>query len=44
MTTVQIPHMLASVEPSVSPSVRAWRRFRRHRLGFISLVLFCTLF
>lgn len=44
MTTVQIPHTPASVQPSVSPSVRAWRRFRRHRLGFISLVLFCTLF
>jgi len=26
-----------------SPSQRAWRRFRRNRLGFVSLVIFCTL-
>lgn len=26
---------------SVSPSRRAWKRFRRNRLGFYSLVLFC---
>src|SRR3954468_22017516 len=33
-------------EPSTaaqSPGARAWRRFRRNRLGFISLVIFCTL-
>ncbi len=29
---------------SLSPSRRAWRRFRRNRLGFVSLVLFCALF
>ena len=28
---------------SQSPAARAWRRFRRHKLGFWSLVLFCTL-
>ncbi len=28
---------------SLSPSRRAWQRFRRNRLGFISLVLFCAL-
>ncbi|MBC7380400.1 MAG: ABC transporter permease [Burkholderiaceae bacterium] len=28
---------------SASPSVRAWRRFRRNRLGFWSLCIFCTL-
>jgi microcin C transport system permease protein len=28
---------------SVSPARRAWRRFRRNKLGFYSLVLFCTL-
>jgi microcin C transport system permease protein len=28
---------------SLSPSRRAWRRFRRNKLGFYSLVLFCTL-
>lgn len=27
----------------VSPRVRAWRRFRRNRLGFVSLVVFLTL-
>jgi microcin C transport system permease protein len=25
------------------PALRAWRRFRRHRLGFVSLIVFCTL-
>ncbi|MBO9645914.1 MAG: ABC transporter permease, partial [Pseudacidovorax sp.] len=31
--------------PSVplSPGRRAWRRFRRNRLGFVSLVLFTVL-
>ncbi len=28
---------------SQSPSARAWRRFKRNRLGFVSLVVFCTL-
>ena len=28
---------------SLSPSQRAWQRFKRNRLGFWSLVLFCTL-
>ena len=28
---------------SNSPGARAWRRFRRNRLGFVSLVLFCML-
>jgi microcin C transport system permease protein len=28
---------------SQSPSARAWRRFKRNRLGFWSLMLFCTL-
>ena len=28
---------------SASPSARAWRRFRRNRLGFYSLVLFCAM-
>ena len=28
---------------SESPGARAWRRFRRNRLGFVSLVLFCTM-
>ncbi|MFV0679986.1 ABC transporter permease [Ottowia sp.] len=29
--------------PSPSPARRAWLRFKRNRLGFWSLVLFCTL-
>jgi len=33
----------AAVSLSVSPSRRAWQRFRRNRLGFSSLVLFCAL-
>ncbi len=28
----------------LSPARRAWRRFRQHRLGFVSLVLFVVLF
>ena len=28
---------------SLSPSRRAWQRFRRNRLGYWSLVLFCAL-
>ena len=28
---------------SESPAARAWRRFRRNRLGFVSLVIFCTM-
>jgi microcin C transport system permease protein len=28
---------------SLSPTRRAWLRFRRNRLGFVSLVIFCTL-
>ncbi|MDO9402892.1 MAG: ABC transporter permease [Polaromonas sp.] len=33
----------AAAVPGLSPGRRAWRRFRRNRLGFWSLVLFCTL-
>jgi microcin C transport system permease protein len=33
---------MASV--SLSPSQRAWQRFRRNRLGYWSLMLFCLLF
>ena len=32
-----------AVRPSRSPSARAWQRFRRNRLGFVSLVLFVSL-
>ena len=33
----------SSASPSVSPSRRAWQRFRRNRLGYWSLVLFSLL-
>jgi microcin C transport system permease protein len=33
----------AHAPPSQSPRARAWRRFRRNRLGFVSLVIFCVL-
>jgi microcin C transport system permease protein len=33
----------APVTPSLSPSRRAWQRFKRNRLGYWSLVLFCVL-
>lgn len=35
--------VLQGMRPSASPARRAWQRFRRNRLGFVSLVLFCTL-
>ncbi|MBX3652772.1 MAG: ABC transporter permease [Ramlibacter sp.] len=35
--------MTDAASPSVSPGRRAWQRFRRNRLGFVSLVVFCTL-
>jgi len=34
---------MSAASPSLSPGRRAWRRFRANRLGFWSLVLFCTL-
>ena len=37
------PPDAAAVSLSLSPSRRAWQRFRRNRLGFSSLVLFCAL-
>jgi microcin C transport system permease protein len=33
----------APAAASQSPGARAWRRFRRNRLGFVSLVIFTTL-
>jgi len=32
-----------SLSPSLSPSRRAWQRFKRNRLGFWSLIIFCVL-
>ena len=36
------PHEVGSVG-AISPSRRAWQRFRRNRLGYWSLLLFCLL-
>jgi microcin C transport system permease protein len=33
----------AALDAPASPGRRAWQRFRRNKLGFYSLVLFCTL-
>jgi microcin C transport system permease protein len=35
--------MTSTAAPSVSPSLRAWQRFQRNRLGYWSLVLFSLL-
>jgi microcin C transport system permease protein len=41
--SVPVPAPAQVPAVSVSPSRRAWLRFKRNRLGFVSLVLFCTL-
>ena len=38
-----VEHAATSLGASLSPSRRAWLRFKRNRLGFWSLVLFCSL-
>src|SRR4051812_21801185 len=38
-----VPAPAVPVPKSQSPAARAWRRFRRNRLGFVSLVIFATL-
>jgi microcin C transport system permease protein len=38
-----LPAAAVQPAPSASPARRAWRRFRRNRLGFWSLVVFSTL-
>lgn len=35
--------MSSLIKPSLSPAGRAWQRFRRNRMGFASLVIFCAL-
>ncbi len=30
--------------PSISPNQQRWRRFRQHRLGYVSLIIFSVLF
>ncbi|WP_172823091.1 ABC transporter permease [Hydrogenophaga sp. RAC07] len=39
----RVSNSTEAVTPSLSPSARAWRRFKRNRLGYWSLVLFCLL-
>lgn len=34
---------IEAAKPSLSPGARAWRRFKRNRLGYWSLVVFCVL-
>ena len=34
---------IAPLQPSLSPGQRAWFRFKRNRLGYWSLLVFCTL-
>ncbi|HVR52389.1 MAG TPA: ABC transporter permease [Pseudorhodoferax sp.] len=42
--TAALPGPVPVTEPlHVSPGRRAWQRFRRNRLGFYSLVVFCVL-
>lgn len=49
MTDMTAPASQATQEParraarSASPAGRAWQRFKRNRLGFWSLLVFCTL-
>lgn len=33
----------APVAPSLSPNQRAWRRFKRNRLGYVSLIIFAVM-
>jgi len=33
----------AALAPSLSPNQRAWRRFKRNRLGYVSLVIFAVM-
>ena len=42
-TTTAAPAIAAAGAASLSPGRRAWRRFRRNRLGFWSLVLFSAM-
>ncbi|MEG1734371.1 MAG: ABC transporter permease [Comamonas sp.] len=37
------PPVAPTVSASVSPGRRAWQRFKRNRLGFVSLLLFCVM-
>ena len=38
-----MPETPVSISPSPSPSRRAWQRFRQHRLGYWSLIVFSAM-
>ncbi|MDP3834854.1 MAG: ABC transporter permease, partial [Hydrogenophaga sp.] len=40
---IRVSSSTEALKPSLSPSARAWRRFKRNRLGYWSLVIFCVL-
>lgn len=43
MSGLTEPRERPAASPSPSPGHRAWLRFRRNRLGYFSLLIFCTL-
>lgn len=38
-----LPPPAPAIQPSLSPARRAWQRFKRNRLGFWSLMVFCAM-
>jgi len=38
-----VSNLIKPTIPGLSPSKRAWLRFKRNRLGYWSLVIFCIL-
>jgi microcin C transport system permease protein len=38
-----LPHGSVPAAPSLSPNQRAWRRFKRNRLGYVSLIIFAVM-
>lgn len=38
-----LPPPAPAIQPSLSPARRAWQRFRRNRLGYWSLMVFCAM-
>ena len=39
-----IPSNSIAVSTPQSPRQQAWQRFKRHRMGYLSLIIFCSLF
>ncbi|WP_422689417.1 ABC transporter permease [Comamonas endophytica] len=42
-TAHALPPPAPAITPSLSPARRAWQRFKRNRLGFWSLMVFCAM-